>query len=108
MGRIKHIIIYIIMTLGCAGIVSCSSFIKPQLIPFEEAISTLATRLLDQIKADPAAAGKETISVMFIPFADADSGEVPEVSRSIEKIIIEIGRHNFKGFNLARLTSKNI
>jgi len=108
MGRIKRIIIYIIMALGCAGIASCSSFLKPQPIPFEEAIATLATRLLDQVKADPASAGKETINVMIIPFADADSGEVPEVSRSIEKIIIEIGRHNFKGFNLARLTSKNI
>jgi len=96
------------MALGCAGIVSCSSFLKPQPIPFEEAIATLATRLLDQLKADPSSAGKETINVMIIPFPDADSGEVPEVSRSIEKIIIEISRHNFKGFNLTRLTSKNI
>ncbi len=108
MRRIKRIIIYIIMGWGCIGMVSCSSFIKPQLIPFEQAIADLATRLLSQIKADPAAAGKATINVMIVPFADADSGEVPEVSRRIEKIMIATGERHFKGFNLARLTSKNI
>ena len=108
MGRAQRIIIYIIIAWGCAGVVSCSSFIKPRLIPFEEAIANLTTRLLNQIKTDPSTAGKETIDIMIIPFADADSGEVPEVSRSIEKIMIATGKRDFKRLHLARLTSKNI
>jgi len=100
---------YITIFLGCAVILSCSFLIKPPLVPFEEAISTLAIRLLDQVKADRSlSAQKGPINVMIIPFTDADTNEVPQVSRRIEKIIIDQGTRNFEGFKLSRLTSKNI
>lgn len=110
MDIIKLLVRYIIIVAGFAVISSCSYLIKPQpLVPFEEAISTLAGNLLDQVKADrPLSVEKGPINVMLIPFVDANSGEVPEVSRSIEKIVIDVGRRNFEGINLARLTFKNI
>lgn len=110
MDIIKLLVRYIIIIAVFAVISSCSYLIKPQpLVPFEEAISTLAGNLLDQVKADrPLSVEKGPINVMLIPFVDANSGEVPEVSRSIEKIVIDVGRRNFEGINLARLTFKNI
>jgi outer membrane protein OmpA-like peptidoglycan-associated protein len=109
MDSMKLLMKYIIISLGCAVIASCSHYIKPQPpVPFEEAISALAGNLLGQIKADrPNADPKGEISVMIIPFTDADSGEVPEVSRLIEKIIIQVGTRNFEGFHIARLTTQN-
>ncbi len=110
MDIIKLLVRYIIIVAGFAVISSCSYLIKPQpLVPFEEAISTLAGNLLGQVKADrPLPVEKGAINVMLIPFVDANSGEVPEVSWSIEKIVIDVGRRNFEGINLARLTLKNI
>lgn len=114
MDRIKLLMRLIIISSVCTVVTSCSLFLKPSdqiqpPMPFEDAISTLANSLLDQVKADRASsAGEGEINVMIIPFADADSYEVPEISRSIEKIIIEEGTRNFPGFNLTRLTSKNI
>jgi outer membrane protein OmpA-like peptidoglycan-associated protein len=110
MGLFKLFIKTMILFLGCTVITSCSIFLKPEpLTPFQEAIPTLAGTLLNHVKANLSApVGKRETHVMIIPFSDADSDEVPEISREIEKIIIEEGTRNFEGFNISRLTSKNI
>ncbi len=110
MGSLKYLTRYFIIFLGCAVIASCSHNVRPQSpAPFEEAITTLAVNLLGRVKADrPLPDDKSEINVMIIPFTDADSGEVPEVSRSIESIIIDVGTRKFEGFHLTRLTTKNI
>lgn len=93
---------------------SCAIFSKPSEpiqppAPFEEAISALAGNLLDRVKADrPDSTGKDKIHVMLIPFTDADTDEVPQISRRIENIFIAEGSRKFRDFDLARLTSKNI
>ena len=114
MGIIKPLMKYILLTLGCLLIASCSTFLKPSdltdpPLSFNEVISTLTNNLLLQVRADRSLSGpKEAPRVMLIPFIDADSREVPEVSREIEKRIIEEGKRIFKEFHFARLSSKNI
>ena len=110
MDFIKSLTRSVMFCVGCAVITSCSFLLKPQPpAPFEKAISTLASGLLDQVEAvRPLSHEKSEINVMIIPFTDADSDEVPVVSRSIETIMIEVGTQNFEGFHLARLTSKNV
>lgn len=110
MDFFKLLLRTMIIVLGCTVIISCSIFLKPEpLTPFQEAIPTLAKSLLNHVKANLSVpAGKGETNVMIIPFTDADSDEVLEISRDIEKIIIEEGTRNFEGFNVSRLTSKNI
>ncbi|MFC1815123.1 OmpA family protein [Thermodesulfobacteriota bacterium] len=104
-----------IIFLFCGLLTACLKQPKPTVqpqqypLPFEEAISTLANKLLAQIEADRTLLGrKDFTNIMIIPFADADTQEVPEISRDIEKIIIAEGKRNFKGFQITRLTFKNI
>lgn len=105
---------YVIIALGWSVLTSCAIFSKPSQpieppAPFEEAISALAGNLLNRIKADqPDSVGKNKIHVMLIPFTDADTDEVPQISRRIENIFIAEGSRKFRDFDLARLTSKNI
>ncbi|MDF1590163.1 MAG: OmpA family protein [Desulfobacterales bacterium] len=114
MRRMNSLVGCVIIALGWSVLTSCAIFSKPPQpieppAPFEEAISALAGDLLARIKADrPDSTGKDKIHVMLIPFADADTDEVPQVSRQIETIFITEGSQKFKGFELARLTSKNI
>jgi len=114
MGLINPLMKYILLSLGCLLIASCSTLLKPSdpiqhPLSFNEAISTLTDNLLLQVKADLSLSGqKDATHVMLIPFTNADSHEVPEASRKIEELIIEEGRRNFKVFQLTRLTSKNI
>jgi len=93
---------------GCAGFLQ-STQPAPPLVPFEQGVDTLAVRLLKQIDQDRRAGNvSEPVDVMLIPFTDADSGQVPEISRRIETIFFETGSAKFKRLKLARLTYQNI
>jgi outer membrane protein OmpA-like peptidoglycan-associated protein len=95
---------------------------KTQTAAFDAAISSLANTLLNQVKKDQESSvvgtlmnqikkdekPPQAVRIMLIPFKDASSGEIPEVSRTIEKIIIREGARNFKDFLLTRLNSKNL
>jgi len=93
---------------GCAGFQQFTQP-APPLVPFEQGVAALAARLLTQVEQewqdgnDP-----EPAEVMLIPFADADSGQVPEISRRIETIFFETGAAEFKSLKLDRLTYQNI
>jgi len=114
MSLIKLLARLTTLSMVCLTMVSCAIFSKStdQLQPpvsFEQGVTALAASLLNQIKADRhISAGKADIKVMIIPFPDADSDQVPEISRRIEEILIETGSGNFKGIELARLTYQNI
>ena len=114
MRRMNSLVGYVIIALGWSVLTSCAIFSKSSQpieppAPFEEAISALAGNLLDRIKIDrPDSTGKDKIHVMLIPFTDADTDEVPQISRRIEAIFIAESSRKFKDFDLARLTSQNI
>ena len=93
---------------GCAGL-RPSTHPAPPLVPFEKGVAALSTRLLTTVAQDrQPGGGAETVNVMLIPFADADSEQVPEISRRVEAIFIATGHAKFKNFKLARLTYQNI
>ncbi|MDM8524988.1 hypothetical protein QUF80_16580 [Desulfococcaceae bacterium HSG8] len=113
MDRIKQmagrmsLILFIFMLASCAGIFS--KFMTQHPAALKRAISLLTTDLLNQVKEDWDSSGRQgQIRIMLVPFMDRYSGEVPEVSRNIEKIIIEKGRQYLKDVRLERLTSKNL
>jgi outer membrane protein OmpA-like peptidoglycan-associated protein len=100
-------IITLTMT-ACAGFLKSSGRVPPPL-PFEEGVTSLANRLLKQIEQDrQPGAVQESLNVMLIPFSDADSDQVPEISRRIEAVFFETGSKRFGKLNLARLTYQNI
>jgi hypothetical protein len=66
------------------------------LYPFSQ-VRSFPGNLLDRVKADrPVSTGKDKTHVMLIPFSDADTGEVPQISRRIESIIIAEGSRKYR------------
>lgn len=107
-AKLALILFTFLTVAGCAGFLQFTQP-APPLVPFEQGVATLADRLLKQVEQDRQAGNvPEPVYVMLIPFADADSGQVPEISRRIETIFFETGAVKFKSFKLARLTYQNI
>lgn len=119
----------IIMLSSCAELrkllTESESAPETQTAAFDAAISSLARTLLNQIKNDQDSSlvstlldqakkdgespdQDEPVRIILIPFKDASSGEIPQASSDIEKIIIREGEQNFKDFLLIRLNSKNL
>jgi len=115
MRRMNPLVGHVIIGMGWVLLTSCAIFSKPPgpiqqpPAPFEEAVSAFAVNLLEQVKADrPVQTGEGKITVTLIPFTDADTDEVPQISRRIEDIFFAVGVRQFREFDLARLTTKNI
>lgn len=107
-AKFAWILITFLTVAGCAGFLQVTQP-APSLVPFEQGVANLAVRLLKQVEQDRQAGNvPEPVDVMLIPFADADSGQVPEISRRIETIFFETGSAKFKRLKLARLTYQNI
>jgi len=110
----KLLLRIITLSMVCATMAACAGFSRSAdqaqpPVSFEQGVPTLAARLLNQIKADRSASTEQgDIKVMIIPFTDADSDQVPVISRRIEEILIKTGAGDFKGIKLARLTYQNI
>ncbi|MDM8544022.1 OmpA family protein [Desulfococcaceae bacterium HSG9] len=51
---------------------------------------------------------RSEVNIVLNPFFDADSGEVPEVSRDIEKIFYEVANDKFPNFKFGRLRANNL
>ncbi len=114
MRRLELLTKLMLVPFICLMIGGCAGFLKsanqaPPLVPFEKGVAALATRLLDQVEQHRQSDGVAgPVEVMLIPFADAESNQVPEISRRIEAVFLETAQENFKGLKLARLTYQNI
>ncbi|QTA85116.1 OmpA family protein [Desulfonema magnum] len=117
MHRIKSLIVLISLISVLVMLGSCAKILKPRApsekvsgpAEFETAIVLLARSLLSQVKTDWDSLNEQRkANLMIIPFPDKYSNEIPQISRTIEDIIRKESRENFKGFNMARLTSKNL
>ncbi len=117
MYRIKSLAGLISLISVLVMLVSCVKVVKPSVpsekiqgaVDFETAIPLLARNLLNQVRTDwESLSEQRKANIMIIPFIDKYSNEIPEVSRTIEKIITKESMEKFKAFNLARLTSKNL
>lgn len=95
----------ILLAVGaCAGAPKTSDT-APRLVTFEDGVASLADALLARVEKDRTGG---TANAMLIPFTDADSGQVPEISRRIEAIFIETGEKHYPNISLARLTYQTI
>ncbi len=74
---------------------------------FSAAIRFLTNSLMMQVEKDRIFFFRKQ-SIVIDPFIDANTKEIPKVSRAIEKIIIKESNQNFKYFDLARMTSENL
>jgi outer membrane protein OmpA-like peptidoglycan-associated protein len=77
---------------------------------FEAAISYLADSLLAQMRSgqDLLAPLQDSTRIVMDPFADANSRELPGISREIEKIIIASAEKNFIKISVSRITSETL
>jgi len=100
----RTIVLLTCVTLtGCAGIGQRTD--GPKALPFEKAIRIMANELLIQAVADygPVPAGTR-VSILFDPFVDADSRDVPRVSSRIESLFMEEAKgHRTNGIDVAHL-----
>lgn len=79
----------------------------PQPQPFDPAVQSLTRDLLDRIKADlPFGSGSVLAAVE--PFTDAESAEVPLVSRRIERIMKKEAQQYTPNIQLERLTTDTL
>jgi outer membrane protein OmpA-like peptidoglycan-associated protein len=76
--------------------------------PFEPAIRSLTRILLDHARADLAAHTGAGALVAIEPFTDADSAEVPQVSRRIEAIMQSVAMQRYEGLRIERLTTDTL
>lgn len=108
--RIKQFIAPIFLALTaflCSCMMPVHQPVQTGPMPFKAAIQTLSNDLMDQVKKNRTFV-PDKVSVLTDPFIDASTNEIPKVSLSIERIIAEETRRNFKNFELNRVTSANL
>jgi outer membrane protein OmpA-like peptidoglycan-associated protein len=88
-----------VLLAGCAG----PRFVTSYPLEFETAINTLAEHLLSQVEKE-----RKQAKIVLDPFVDANSGEVVQVSRAIEALILQKAAEKFKGFQVERLAPRNL
>ena len=76
--------------------------------PFEPAIRSLTRILLDRAQANLTAHSEAGDLVAIEPFTDADSAEVPQVSRRIEAIMKAEAGQRYEGLRIERLTTDTL
>lgn len=92
--------------IGCAG--PRQQPLDPVRSPTDlrAAVEEMTRQLLDDAVRQQGLFHAEAEKVFAIdPFEDADSGEVPQVSRTIEEMMIDYARKAYPDFRLARLSS---
>lgn len=103
----------IIISLGL--LTACSSPIQEVApvekvpFPFEQAVQKLSSALLLQLQNSQGVIGLfEQTAIVLDPFVDANTGEVIEASREIEKLLMKQAQQYFKKYTLTRITAQNL
>ncbi|MDM8566883.1 OmpA family protein [Candidatus Halobeggiatoa sp. HSG11] len=101
MYRLQQIFILVFFLLSCTQNIQTPSKYP---LEFKVAINNLANHLLTQTQNDKNT--MESATLVLDPFADANSGEIVEVSRQIEQIIFD--RAKKLEIPIARITPQNL
>ena len=102
-----------LMVMCCFAAACAQTGKKPLSMPpmpeqFDKAVQSLAQNLLEQIEKDRKIDKEKGKCVIVLdPFTDADSGEVPAVSRTIESILVKESEQH-EDLSLTRLTTASL
>ncbi len=92
---------------ACAGPAPAPEPAPPEPKPFEPAVRSLTRTLLDRVDSDRGGAAGSILAAVE-PFTDAESAEVPRVSRRIERIMKDEAQKRYPGIRLERLTTDTL
>lgn len=107
--------LFVVLLAGVCFLTACATAptepVQPAVAPpqpFEPAIRSLTRILLDRAQADLGAHSETGALVAIEPFTDADSAEVPQVSRRIEAIMQSEAMQRYEGLRIERLTTDTL
>ncbi|MFW5855141.1 MAG: OmpA family protein, partial [Thermodesulfobacteriota bacterium] len=77
-------------------------------IPLDAAVKQMTDEVIGYISKDGSAPSKKTVLVAIEPFVDGNSRQVPQVSRELERLMIQYGNRKNEEVRFARLSPDNL